>query len=80
MKIGFYEHINTLNKQPRQHIIYVYSIEPFEAIDVVTGECSSYWDIKKFVFCENQEEMIKKWDWIFEIDILKDEVNEHINS
>ncbi len=79
MKIGFYEHINML-KRNSKHIIYVYCTKPFEAVDVVTGECSNYWNIGMFVFCENQEEMIKKWDWIFEIDIVKDEVNEHINS
>lgn len=80
MNLGFYEFLNTLNKQPKRHIIYVYSNKPFEAIDVVSGECSSYWDIEKFIFCDRQEEMAKKWDWIFDIDILKDKSNEYINS
>lgn len=60
MRIGFY--ISELkNLFDIQTIIYCYSNDPFEAIDVETGECSSFWNIEKFRFCKDQEELAKKW-------------------
>ncbi|MCG3698754.1 hypothetical protein L5F42_02750 [Aliarcobacter butzleri] len=58
--IGFY--ISKLkNLFDVQTIIYCYQAEPFEAIELESGDCSSLWNLKEFVFCEKQEELFLKY-------------------
>lgn len=48
--LGFYKSESSLFV--KEQIIYVYQINPVEAINATTGKCSCFWNIKNFNYCK----------------------------